>query len=119
LLFARIEDYYSSLYAQTENDPFLRIEVSAVSVGDTAIVSAPGEVFVEIGLAIRDNSPFPRTLIFGLANDYIGYVPTVGQSSEWGYEVVASRVTPEASLVLEEETGTLLDELYGLEASER
>jgi neutral ceramidase len=118
-LFARIEDYYSSLYAQTENDPFLRIEVSAVSVGDTAIVSVPGEVFVEIGLAIRDNSPFPRTLIFGLANDYIGYVPTVGQSSEWGYEVVASRVTPEASLVLEEETGTLLDELYDLEASER
>jgi neutral ceramidase len=118
-LFARIDDYYASLYAQTESDPFLRIEVSAVSLGDTAIVSVPGEVFVEIGLAIRDNSPFPRTLMFGLANDYIGYVPTVGQSTEWGYEVVASRVTPEASLVLEEETGTLLDELYDVEASQQ
>ena len=75
------------------------------------------EVFVEIGLAIRDHSPFPRTLLFGLANDYIGYVPTVGQSREWGYEVVASRVTPEASLFLEREAGILLDELYDLEAS--
>jgi neutral ceramidase len=114
-LFARIEDYYSLLYVQSESDPFLRIEISAVSVGDTAIVVIPGEVFVEIGLAIRNRSPFQRTLIFGLANDYIGYVPTVGQSHEWGYEVVASRMTPEASLVLQKETGSLLEGLYGLD----
>jgi hypothetical protein len=114
-LFARIEAYYSLLYAQSEGDPFLRVEVSGVRVGGTAIVFVPGEVFVEIGLAIRERSPFQRTMIFGLANDYIGYVPTVGQSSEWGYEVVASRVTPEASIVLEAESAALLEEIYGLD----
>jgi neutral ceramidase len=115
-LFARIEDYYSSLYEQTEGDPVLRIEVSAVRVGDTAIVSVPGEVFVEIGLAIRQNSPFPRTMIVGLANDYIGYVPTVEQAEASGYEVVASRVTPEASRVLEGGAIELLNKLRATQA---
>jgi hypothetical protein len=110
-LFARIEDYYASLYEQTEGDPVLRIEVSAVRVGHTAIVSVPGEVFVEIGLAIRQNSLFPRTMIIGLANDYIGYVPTVEQARASGYEVVASRVTPEASQVLESGAIDLLNKL--------
>ncbi len=100
-LFARIEDYYSSLYEETKAPHVLPVEVSVVRVGDTAIVSLPGEVFVEIGLAIRQNSPFLRTMIVGLANDYIGYVPTVEQAAVSGYEVIASRVTPEASLVLE------------------
>ena len=107
-LFARIEDYYSSLYEEVKTDPVLRVEVSVVRVGDTAIVSLPGEVFVEIGLAIRRRSPLPRTMIFGLANNYIGYVPTIEQAKSSGYEVVASRVTPEASLVLEEGAVDLL-----------
>ncbi len=115
-LFARIEDYYSSLYEQTEGDSVLRIEVSAARVGDTAIVSVPGEVFVEIGLAIRQNSPFPRTMIIGLANDYIGYVPTVEQANAGGYEVVASRVTPEASLLLEKGAIDLLNKVRGAQA---
>ncbi|MEO6909767.1 MAG: neutral/alkaline non-lysosomal ceramidase N-terminal domain-containing protein [Edaphobacter sp.] len=107
-LFARIEDYYSSLYEETKAPHVLPVEVSVVRVGDTAIVSLPGEVFVEIGLAIRQNSPFPRTMMIGLANDYIGYVPTVEQAVMSGYEVIASRVTPEASLVLERGTVDLL-----------
>jgi hypothetical protein len=74
-------------------------------------VSVPGEVFVEIGLAIRENSPFPRTMILGLANDYIGYVPTVDQARASGYEIVASRVTPEASLVLENGAVDLLNKI--------
>jgi hypothetical protein len=72
-------------------------------------VFLPGEIFVEIGLAIRKQSPLTRTMIVGLANDYIGYVHTVNATKESGYEVVASRVTPQASLILASESAFLLE----------
>ena len=43
---------------------------------DTAIVGLPGEVFVELGLAIKHASPFRTTLVIELCNNDIGYVPT-------------------------------------------
>jgi neutral ceramidase len=106
-LFARIEEYYAGLREQ-DPSPNLSARISVVSIGETSLLVLPGEVFVEIGLSIRDASPSPRTMLFGLANDYIGYIPTIAQAKESGYEVVASRVTPEASLVLIESATTLL-----------
>jgi neutral ceramidase len=108
-LFARIDDYYASLYDRGRPSTVLPVEVSVVRLGDTAVVFLPGEIFVEIGLAIRKESPLPRTMFFGLANDYIGYVHTVDATREAGYEVVASRVTPEASLILVTEAAALLE----------
>jgi neutral ceramidase len=108
-LFARIDDYYASLCELSKPSATLPVEVSVVRLGKTAILSVPGEVFVEIGLEIRRASPLPRTMIFGLANDYIGYVATVDAAKSSGYEVVASRVTPEASLLLTREAIALLE----------
>jgi hypothetical protein len=108
-LFARIDDYYSLLYERTKPSEVLPVGVSVVRLGNTAIVFLPGEIFVEIGLAIRKQSPLTRTMIVGLANDYIGYVHTVNATKESGYEVVASRVTPQASLILASESAFLLE----------
>ena len=108
-LFTRIDDYYASLYERGRPSTVLPVEVSVMRLGGTAAVFLPGEIFVEIGLAIRKESPLPRTMIFGLANDYIGYVHTVEATRESGYEVVASRVTPQASLILVKEATALLE----------
>ena len=51
------------------------------------------------------------TLFAGLANDYIGYVPTREANASLGYEVVASRVKPEAAEVLIDSAVGLLGEL--------
>src|SRR5213075_1112049 len=46
------------------------LEVQAFRLDrDTAIVAIPGEVFVELGLAIKKASPFRTTLVIELAND--------------------------------------------------
>ena len=37
-----------------------------------AWVALPGEVFVQLGLAIKDASPFPATIVVELANGSIG-----------------------------------------------
>jgi len=112
-LFSRIEEYYALLYKDAEGHApkTLAAEVSVVQIGGTAIVTFPGEVFVAIALEIRRHSPFARTMFFGLANDYIGYVPTADANADAGYEVVASRVGPAAAGILERQTGQLLQSL--------
>ena len=47
----------------------LEVEVQVVALGDElAWVSLPGEIFVELGLAIKQDSPFPSTIIAELAD---------------------------------------------------
>ena len=113
-LFARIDEYYASLYeTSTETEPkHLGVECVAVRLGQTAIVTLPGEFFVRIALAIRENSPFLRTLFIGLANDYIGYVPDEQATASCSYEVVASRVPAVAGLAFADVTASLLAELH-------
>jgi hypothetical protein len=73
-------------------------EVQAWRVGDLAVVTAPGEIFNQIGVEIKGASPFAQTLFVGYANGSIGYVPVPEAYPEGGYEVThASRVAPEAA----------------------
>ncbi len=110
-LFSRIEEYYALLADGLPEPKLLNAELTAVRIGSTALLSLPGEVFVGISLSIRKRSPFARTMFLGLANDYIGYVPTKEANVSLGYEVVASRVTPEADAVLTEAAVGLLERL--------
>jgi hypothetical protein len=53
------------------------VEVQVVALGDRyAWVSLPGEIFVELGLAIKQDSPFEHTIVAELANGIIGYIPS-------------------------------------------
>ena len=59
-----------------------------------AIVGIPGELFVELGLALKANPHFARTFVAGYCNDLIGYIPTRAAYPEGGYEVETSRIAP-------------------------
>lgn len=114
-LYSRIEEYYAGLYeAEPGPEPkTLSAEVTAIRIGNSAVMTFPGEAFVEIALEIRSRSPFPITMFFGLVNDYIGYVPTAHANVSAGYEVVASRVKPEAAAIVTEGCVELLQKLHG------
>jgi hypothetical protein len=68
------------------------LEVHAIRLDrEAAIVTLPGEVFVELGLAIKKRSPFPTTLVVELANtDATNYIPTREQYPGGHYEVTNS-----------------------------
>lgn len=71
----------------------LPLEVQAFRISeDVAIVTLPGEVFVELGLAIKNASPFRNTMVMELCNDAPGYLPTEKAFKEGSYETVNSRV---------------------------
>lgn len=112
-LFSRIEEYYALLYERTGGvEPkTLAAELTAVRIGNTVLLSFPGEVFVEIALDIRNRSRFARTMFLGLANDYVGYLPTAEADAAAGYEVVAARVKPEAAAILTDGAVNLVNSL--------
>lgn len=60
--------------------------IHAVRIGDGAIVTAPGETFTEIGMAVKQRSPGSPTLYAGYTNGAIGYFPTAAAYAEGGYE---------------------------------
>ena len=71
----------------------LPIEVQAFRLSnDVAIVTLPGEVFVDLGIAIKADSPFKTTLVIALTNDAPGYIPTKKAFAEGSYETLNSRV---------------------------
>lgn len=68
-------------------EKFATTEIQAVKLGDTVIATLPGEVFVEFGLEIKRISDYNNTILFGLSNDCIGYIPTQVSFKEGGYEI--------------------------------
>ncbi len=61
-------------------------EVMVITVGDElAFVGMPGEMFVELGLAVKQNSPYQFTFLNALANGAIGYVANRKAMREGAY----------------------------------
>jgi neutral ceramidase len=88
------------------------LEVQAFRLGsDTAIVTLPSEIFVNLGLSIKVASPFKTTLVVELANDSVAYIPTRHAFEEGSYEVTNSRVERGTGEKLAEAAIGLLKEL--------
>jgi hypothetical protein len=88
----------------------LPVEVHVIALGeDVAIVCLPGEVFVDLGLAVKRASPFRTTLVVELANCVeTMYVPTRAACAGGGYEVTNSAVAPGSGEMLVEAAVRLL-----------
>jgi len=109
-LYASITNFYAR-EALALPDGHLPIELQGFRLGDAAFVAIPGEVFVEIGLTLKRRLP-QMTFVFGIANGYIGYVPTREAYADGGYEVVSSKCQPDAADVLVEKVANLTKQLF-------
>jgi hypothetical protein len=103
---------YKIVDLQRQPGKSIPLEVQAFRLNNnTAIVTLPAEVFVEIGLAIKEASPFKTTLVIELTNDSIGYIPTKKAFAEGSYETVNSRIAPGSAEKLVEAATRLLNAL--------
>ena len=66
--------------------PEVHAPVHALRIGDGAIVTGPGEVFAEIGLAVRQRSPAAVTAYAGYTNGLVSYLPSAAAFPAGGYE---------------------------------
>ncbi|RLI37129.1 hypothetical protein DRO55_02020 [Candidatus Bathyarchaeota archaeon] len=96
-----------------------RIEVMLIGLNDTLLVAIPGEPFVEVGLKIKEASPFRYTYVIGYGNGEVGYFPTAEAFNRGGYEVeMAPRylditfLKPESEAILESSVIDLAERLH-------
>lgn len=75
-----------------KQDQPLLAEVQVIALSDdVAVVALPGEIFVELGLALKKASPFKHTFIAELSNGSIGYIPNREAYPQGNYEIVSAR----------------------------
>jgi hypothetical protein len=87
-------------------------EVQAIRLDrDTALVTVPHEVFVELGMAIKSASPFRTTIVISLANDLDFYIPTRRAFEEGHYEPTTCPLEPGCGERLVRAAVDLLNEL--------
>lgn len=103
---------YQVLDVAARNGKPWEVEVQVIALGDqVAWVSLPGEIFVELGLAIKKASPFAFTHIAELANGSIGYIPDKPAFAEGNYEVVSARCAEGSGEILVAAASKLLQEI--------
>lgn len=84
------EDLAAYAGTSPSGTPLVRVPIRFLKVNDTAIWSAPVELFCEISMNVRNQSPFANTFYFGYTNGWIGYLPTQAGFAEGGYEPTTS-----------------------------
>ncbi|APZ93099.1 neutral/alkaline non-lysosomal ceramidase N-terminal domain-containing protein [Fuerstiella marisgermanici] len=100
--------YATRLQNLTEAPDSIDATMQVLRIGDLAISAIPFETFVEIGLELKDATPFEKTFTIELANGSFGYLPTPEQHELGGYEtwLGTNNVEFEASRKI---TATLLE----------
>jgi hypothetical protein len=76
-----------------------KAEVQVLRLDEYACVGLPCELFVELGLQLKERAHPGHALVFGLANGMVGYVPTREAFERGGYETTfldSSCLAPEA-----------------------
>ena len=124
---ARFEVDQARRQLELLDSPPCRVEapLHVMRIGDAAVVGWPGEIFVELGLELRQRSPIPLTFVASFANDCVGYIPTPaayesqGKPHEFGtyptsmtpqiYRRLPFR--PDVGRILVDETLALLNEI--------
>ncbi|MCK4323620.1 MAG: hypothetical protein KAW89_03755, partial [Armatimonadetes bacterium] len=110
------DDYKAKLYRDLHRvqDEDIQVEQLCFAINGTALLSFPGEMFTEIGMNIKNQSPFERTYIVGITNGYIGYLPTRKAIGEGGMAVDVRRLDADAEDIVMANSLALLEKLYDL-----
>src|SRR5258706_500505 len=92
--------------------------LSAMRLGEVALLFHPAELYSYYGLAIQRDSPFPKTISLGYCDDFVGYVPDPKAYDAKEYAaLVVPKLTglppfkPEAGRMLAAESVKLLNKL--------
>lgn len=91
-----------------ENTPY---DKEAIRVGNIVFAGISGEVFHEIGMNLKKQSPYTHTFILTHCNGSSGYLPTDKAYDELSYEVAASVIMSGAEQAIMTNLIEMIDEL--------
>lgn len=70
----------------TMRDGKVVIPLQVIRIGNLVLAGAPGEMFVEYGLQLKERLDNKVALLVSVANGYAGYIPTPEAFGQGGYE---------------------------------
>lgn len=108
-VFRKEYEYLSKL-----NEKETKSILHTLVIKDAAFIGIPGELFCELGLHIKVHSPYKYNFVTELANDYVGYIPTLDDFKRGGYETINARSAKVATGVGERIVEKSLDMLNSL-----
>jgi hypothetical protein len=82
-----------------------------LKINDIAMVMNPGELFYSTGLQMIEPYQGKNTIILGIANEYISYIPPRDDIARGGYEPSVCLLDPESSRLLVDYTHKLLEKM--------
>lgn len=116
--FHRLVEAYRVLDVEARQGKPWEAEVQVITLGtDVAWVALPGEIFVQLGLALKAASPYRHTIVTTLANGSLGYVPTRQAYAQGEYEVISARVAAGSGEALVEAATRLLRDAFAAAAA--
>lgn len=91
----------------------IEIPIYALSFGDVGMVFAPYEMFDTNAMAVRDQSPFPMTMVASCSNESHSYIPTP-PSWDWEqkYEVRITKFEKGTAEELQQKFVDMLNEQF-------
>lgn len=91
----------------------IHVEIMGIKIGDFVLITFPGELSVQIGINIKEKSPFEYTFVAGYSNGYIFYAPTEEQLRNAGgaQEDCDTNLAPEWQQLFEEKVSEILKKL--------
>ena len=81
----------SAIRSRVNRAPTAKYELNAICVGGWAFVTAPYEMFTNMALWVKKDSPFDYTMVFSCANGANGYFATEAAYDYFSYEGTTSR----------------------------
>ncbi|HOL72187.1 MAG TPA: hypothetical protein PLA43_10285 [Bryobacteraceae bacterium] len=96
-------------YKEPQDTTPVKLEIAVLRIGEMALVMTQGELFNQIGVAVKKASPFKVTMFCGYGNrEGGGYMPTREEYAHGSYEVDGTRYGPGAAEKVIEESIALL-----------
>jgi len=94
-----------------ESGDNVQINLAVIKVGDVVFTGVSGELMTEIGMRIKEESPFKNTVIITHCNGHSGYLCTNHSYPEGGYEVMVSRTMPGTEYLITDNLMTMIHSL--------
>lgn len=84
---ANIQLNVARLADRLTRDGHIEVNIQAMRIGETVLVTIPVEPFAELADAVKQRSKSVNTVFSGFSNGHINYLPTDVAFEEGGYEV--------------------------------
>ena len=101
------------IHLTEDQQDYLDLKVTVITFGGLAFVGFPGEPFNEMGVWLRERSPYPMTCVCCQTNGSEGYIATAEGYDQGGYEPRNSKMAKGVAEQLVDSAVAILNRMHG------